>query len=172
MESLGQARKFHALTQLVDLHTGEVVEVVPARCSTYLNWLLQPVCASNETAFGHPQFLCLDPGTSEEKVSAPLSRQEHGAQHNMDVSILLSVACPEAADRLHIPCADLRPAWNEQKNRVSVPCVAAPNFCWRRVGTVTTLGDLFLCFGRDFDADTIYTYYRFLHIVALKHHKR
>jgi len=53
---------------------------------------------------------------------------------------------------------------------LAVPCVDAP-FEWRRVGKVTTLGQLFMALGKKWTAAAIYEYYLRLRLVGLKRHK-
>ena len=63
------------------------------------------------------------------------------------------------------------PDWDEQWNRLQVPCIYAPGHMWFRTGKVITLGELFLLLGREHTAASIYAFYRTLRILVLKRRK-
>ena len=62
---------------------------------------------------------------------------------------------------------ELGPDWQEQTNRLAVPCRQTLSAQWRRAGLVTTLGQLFLALGARWSGAVIYEYYRTLRVVAL-----
>ena len=49
----------------------------------------------------------------------------------------------------------LKPDWDKQKYRVTVPCVGTDRYCWVRTGAVITLGQLFLILGRSHETKLV-----------------
>ena len=70
--------------------------------------------------------------------------------------------------RLGMNREDLAPDWRAQILRSVAPCLGTKLFEWRRVGQVATLGELFMCAGKHYDARIIYYFYRTLRIVVTK----
>ena len=64
------------------------------------------------------------------------------------------------------------PNWQEQWDRLQVPCMQTREYMWFRTGDVSTLGELFLALGREYTAAPIYAFYRTRHIVVAKRHQK
>ena len=66
----------------------------------------------------------------------------------------------------------LYPAWHNQWLRLLVPCNDGKlPYEWRRIGSCTSLGLLFLALGNEYSTAQIYEYYLCLKIVSLKRRK-
>ena len=142
-----------ALGQLVDKHSGEIVELDQRQT----RWTIEPVASGSARAASSEQWHCCEhraeAGKAEFEFGWP------GDTWQMTVERRLEKKC--------------FPNWAKQVNRVICPCIdPACGYEWARRGTVLTLGELFLALGREYAAAEIYSFYRTLRIVALKRRKQ
>ena len=146
----GRAR---ALGQLVDKHSGEIVELDQRRMS----WTMERVAPGSASAASSEQWHCC-----EHRAEAGKAEFEFGWPGD---------TWQMTVERLSIK--KFFPNWAKQVNRVICPCIdPACGYEWARRGTVLTLGELFLALGREYAAAEIYSFYRTLRIVALKRRKQ
>ena len=168
-----------ALVNLVDKHTGELVEVDPERSG----WSLRE-CApgsASATTWGE-QWHCRESGD----VLPPDATQEDLTLHKNACGLTEELSC--SGDQMQIQAegnpdvvarrlnlADVLPGWSRQVFRTVCPCVGTDRWAWFRTGHVVNLGQLFLILGHprfsEKDAAQIYQYYCTLRIVAVKRRK-
>ena len=60
------------------------------------------------------------------------------------------------------------PDWAKQEHRFYAPCIADPDWHWRRECTCTTLGGIFALLGTEYDAALLYYFYRTRRVVCVK----
>ncbi len=158
-------RKAVVVGQLVDKHSGEIVELDRRRAS----WTLERVAPDSASADHSEQWYCCErrarAGRADLDFGWPGTSQEFRMQADLAVRQARSEGCGT-------PSRDLRPNWAEQVSRVTCPCVdPACGYEWARGGTVLTLGELFLALGKQYTAAQIYSFYRTLRLVAVKRRK-
>ena len=159
-----------ALTQLVALHSGEVVELDRARTSWHLRRKSAPGSASAGSVpeWQSPQWHCLEHGRPVGQSTDKPGRDEYGRSAVMNVKSYMEDQAKHAATRMGLKHHDFLPAWDEQTNRVLVPCKNADEWQWHRSGPVITLGELFMALGKNYTASAIYNFYRTCRLVVIK----
>ena len=162
--SQGRAR---AITQLISKHSGEVVELDP--CTT--EWRLMKVGGFSYATKPHwdeEQIWCMPDGftRSWSQYECP-SDYDCGCNRNQDALLHQLDQCRHFTNR-HLSVDMLMPNWQEQWNRLQVPCKQARGYMWFRTGKITTLGELFLALGRAYTAACIYAFYRTCRVVVTK----
>ena len=162
-----------AITQLVVLHRGEVVELAPFGKNvtpTLSGWTLRESQEAGMSKFEHPQFHCR-PAVGESDEEAQIERDaEYGAPLFMDGHLAITEQAKAAARQQGSDALpkDFAPDFARQTNRLMVPCFRASTHTWYRTGCVMSLGGLFMALGKEFDAADLYQYYSLLRIVAVK----
>jgi len=140
----GQAK---TLTQLVNKHSGELVELEADAKATRGGWRL--VSGSHDQFELGEQWFCIQGGKAvgpgdiqkEWKPSKETTQEE-----DREIICVLSQE-PSSASSQRLSRRDLQPDWDGQQYRVTVPCVGTKRYCWVRMGAVITLGQLFLILG-------------------------
>ena len=169
-----EAARAKAVTNLVALHAGEVVDIAPVTknlAAGLVSWTLRPCSERAATMFCHSQLQCR-PDTKE--LGQPDHRgkdEEYGAPCHLDCILTMQSQCQAAArqsSEMDASPMDYQADFGAQSNRVMVPCRRASSHCWFRTGSVITLGGLFMALGTEFDAASLYEYYVLLRIVAVK----
>ena len=159
-----------ALTQLVSLHSGEVVELDQTRT----RWHLRPKSApcSSSSDWNSPQWHCCENGVPVGTPKVRLDRDEYGRSAVSDMNEDIVDQAKIAANTLDLAPDHFFPAWEDQTNRVLVPCKGADEWQWHRAGPVITLGELFMALGKNYTAAVIYSFYRTCRLVVLKKGKQ
>lgn len=116
---------------------------------------------------------CVAPGSA----IAGLSEQWHYCEYGAEAGKAnIEFGWPGAAWQMTVEREKDRrfvPSWAKQVNGVTFPCIdPVCGYEWARRGTVMTLDELFLVLGKQYSAAKIYSFYRTLRIVALKHRKQ
>ena len=160
------------LAKLVNKHSGEIVEIVPAGADRLVtNWELHLVTdspGSASAALKNSQFFYLPSGKGVWSSPAVFRLSyDFGRPKNHSSIMEIDIAIKEFASEHKMKALDLAPDWQEQTNRLAVPCRHTLSAQWRRAGLVTTLGQLFLALGARWTGAVIYEYYRTLRVVAL-----
>ncbi|MEE3192584.1 MAG: hypothetical protein VX267_03750, partial [Candidatus Thermoplasmatota archaeon] len=170
------ASKEHAIVSLVSKHAGEVVEPVPADYGTVatMGWELHKHEPANATArkryrYWHAQFYCNECGGEARGEIEPI---EYGKPVAPEVARDIDQRIEDMARVTGDSPLEFQPDWRRQWNRLLVPCGGTVPFEWRRTGQVTTLGQLFLTLGDQWNAAIIYEYYLRLRMVAVKKRKK
>ena len=168
-----------ALTQLVALHSGEVVELDRTRTRWHLLRKAAPGLASAASVaesanidWMSPQWYCREHGLPVGPPKVKPARDEFGRSAVRDVNCDMDCQARIVSETMHLPPYHFWPAWEEQTNRVLVPCKIAEQWQWHRAGPVITLGELFLALGQSYTASAIYSFYRTLRLVVLKRGKQ
>ena len=159
-----------ALTQLVSLQSGEVVELDQTRTRWHLRPKSAPCSASSD--WNSPQWYCRENGVPVGTPKARLDRDEYGGSAVSDVNDDIFDQAKIAANILDLAPHHLFPAWEDQTNRVLVPCKGADEWQWHRAGPAITLGELFMALGKNYTAAAIYSFYRTCRLVVLKKGKQ
>jgi hypothetical protein len=151
-----------AVTKLLNLHNGEVVEVPNAITN---RWTLVYV---NDGISGfedlHQQL--------EKGPNYRVPTLNTNDRNNIRMSIVKTLLQLKNLGR-HDPKSkigknDLEPKWEKQWNRLCVPCTGTTKFVWLRSGVVTTLGELFEKLHHKYTCREIYVLYLHLDIVSVK----
>ena len=164
----------NTITQLVSNHSGEVVELDPRA----QDWRLVALNAGPGSArdlwneFYHKQIWCTPDGLKRSKshnrsvsfYDTGYSANQTSLRHQHEQARQCTICDPNHSCTIDM----LMPNFEEQWNRLQVPCQDADDYMWFRTGKVITLGELFLALGRDYTAASIYAFYRTLRIVVLK----
>ena len=161
---LTQEGRAQAVVQLVNKHSGELVELDRSRAG----WILLPVVPGSASTMFSDQWRCREDGkeadTEEFEFGAP-------PRSGMPSSVQLGINC-ESKNVLYtepkLRMADLSPDWGRQRYRVLVPCVGTEKYQWHRTGQVVALGELFMALGQTCTASAIYSFYRTCRVVVLK----
>jgi len=151
-----------ALQQLVNKHTGELVELEESRVAACPWWLVrgthdqfqlseQWFCTSSGQAVG--------PGEIQKEWTPfnsrdPKATQQVELEMDNEITRVLSQEPSLASSKKLVPPL-MQPDWDKQQYRVTVPCVGTDRYCWVRTGAVITLGQLFLILGRSHEAKLI-----------------
>ena len=154
--------RHEAVTKLLNLHNGEVVEVPNAMTN---RWTLIYV---NDGISGfkdlHLQF--------EKGLNYRVPTLNGNDKNNIRMSIVKTLLqlknLGQHDPKSKIGKHDLEPAWEKQWNRLCVPCKGTKKFVWLRSGVVTTLGELFEKLHHKYTCREIYVLYLHLDIVSVK----
>ena len=164
-----------AITQLELKHSGEMVELDPRTSG----WRLLDISNMpvSERIPRPEQIWCVPDGQTRSKsqyehylVVYP-TRYDCGCNTSQEALYDQHHQCVSEYLRTGFSVESLMPDWDEQWNRLQVPCTYAPGHMWFRTGRVITLGELFLALGEEYTAKAIYAFYRTLRIVVLKRRK-
>jgi hypothetical protein len=157
--------KCKAVCGLINLHRGEVVEV---RQNSDAVWSL--IYAGNDPIVHNPAVYWSLPEQFE--LGSNYSQPElNDYDRNVLEEHMRQVR--RSPQTLPVPSMeDLRPDFENQMNRLVVPCVGTDRLVWVRSTQVITLGELFLNLHTQYSARAIYYLYLHLDIVALKHRKQ
>ena len=143
-----------APTQLVSLHSGEIVELDP-RVARWLLVKKAPGSASDFETFG-PQWYCCEGGHPVGESDVPPGRDRYGqsplAEAQQDIEHQISTLRGLLSAREQRRPQDYAPQWSQQRYRCVVPCAAAVEYEWVRLCPVITLGELFMELGNAFTA--------------------
>jgi hypothetical protein len=150
-----------AVTKLLNLHNGEVVEVPNAMTN---RWTLIYVNGISGFDDLHPQF--------EKGLTYRVPTRNGNDNNNIRMSIVKTLLqlknLGQHDPKSKIGKHDLEPDWQKQWNRLCVPCKGTKKFVWLRSGVVTTLGELFLKLHHKYTCREIYVLYLHLDIVSVK----
>jgi hypothetical protein len=150
------ASRMIAVQKLIDLHNGEVVEVPTAKTN---RWTLIYVHGMS----GFDQL----PQQFEKGLNFRVPTLNGYDRNHIRMSIV-KTSLHLKNHKSKIVQDDLQPNWEEQWNRLCVPCKGTKKFVWLRSGSVTTLGELFLKLHHKYTCRQIYFLYLHLDIVSVK----
>jgi hypothetical protein len=153
------ASRMEAVSKLIDLHNGEVVEVPTTNTK---RWTLTYVHGISGLDDLPEQF---------QKGRNFMTPTLNGYDKNNIRMSIVQTLLEHKKHNLKIYRDDLQPNWQEQWNRVCVPCKGTKMFVWLRSGSVITLGELFAVLHHKYTCREIYLLYLHLEIVALKRKK-
>ena len=164
-----------AITQLQTKHSGEVVELDPRT----QGWRLLDInnVPVSDRAASSEQVWCMPNGRTRSNCEYEQFLlwypTAYDCGYNASAEALYSQhqQCSHEVQHTGLSFDSFMPDWDEQWNRLQVPCARAPGYMWFRIGRVITLGELFLALGQVYTAKAIYAFYRTLRIVVLKRRK-
>ena len=146
-----------AMSNLVSLHAGEIVELDPQRTRWELRRkLLAPGSAS--VAWENVQWNCREDGAPVGESPDSPSEDEYGQSSAQDAGQVAAAQVnleQRFSQGVEWHMRDLMPDWSAQRNRCIVPCKNADTHEWLRRGPVATLGELFKDLGTDHTAKEI-----------------
>jgi hypothetical protein len=153
------ASRMSAVLKLIDLHNGEVVEVPTTKTKRWTLINVQGISGFDDLP---EQFQ-----KGRNFMTCTLNGYD---KNNIRMSIVQTLL-QHKKHQLKISKDDLMPNWQEQWNRLCVPCKGTTMFFWLRSGSVTTLGELFKALHHKYTCREIYVLYLHLDIVSLKRKK-
>jgi hypothetical protein len=158
------ASRMIPVLKLIDLHNGEVVEVPTVMTNRWTLIYVHGISGFDELP---DQF---DKGLNFRVPT--LNGYDRNSIRMSIVKTSLQLKNLEQHDpNSKIGQHDLEPDWEEQWNRLCVPCKGTKEFVWLRSGGVTTLGELFQKLHHKYTCRQIYVLYLHLDIVSVKRKK-
>jgi len=156
----GHAR---ALQQLVNKHSGELVELEEYKAAASPWWLSR---GPHDQFSLSEQWYCKEhgevvgPGDLQDEWTPfnsedPTATQQVELEMNKEINRVLTEEPSFASRSKKLLPPHLKPDWDKQQYRVTVPCVGTDRYCWVRTGAVITLGQLFLILGRSHEAKLV-----------------
>ena len=151
--------KYSAVSGLIALHNGEVVEVPTEETNSWKLTYVHGLFAFES----FPEQFQLSPHHRLQKLN---EYDKRTIQNSIRDTWKYDPQRQPGISREH-----LRPDWKNQWNRLFVPCHGTPEYAWLRAGNVTTLGELFDVLHHKYTCRQIYYLYLHLDIVAVKRKK-
>ena len=151
--------RMSAVQGLIDLHNGEIVEVPTDNTERWTLTYVNGMSGLNDL-----------PDQFQKGQNFRVPTLNHYDKNNIRMSIVKTLLHLRKY-KFKIDHDDLQPHWEEQWNRLCVPCKGTKRFAWLRTGSVMTLGELFRVLHHKYTCREIYVLYLHLDIVSLKRKK-